>query len=94
MAGMGHQHAHPVLEVTGQDPDEIQDNLTAAVNAVRKQALLTGDCGILIIQHGFGSFTVSLNASVPYGETHEQRQLETQPAPPPPEPGHQRNSPC
>jgi hypothetical protein len=72
-------HPHPVLEVTGQDPDAVQDNLTAAVHAAREQAMLVGGYGIMITQHDFDSFTVAPSADVPYGQTYEQRQLRKPP---------------
>ncbi len=53
----------------------IQDNLTAAVDAAREQAMLVGNHGIMITQHDFGSFTVALSPDVPYGQTREQRRF-------------------
>lgn len=78
-------HPHLVLEVTGQDPDVIQDNLTAAVEAAREQAMLAGGYGIVVTQHASDSFTVALSADVPYGQTREQRQFRT------PRPGAHQN---
>lgn len=63
---------HFNVEVTGQDPDSIQKNLTAAVNAVRAAAMTAGQ-GILITQHDFDHFTVSPSSGVPFGQTREQR---------------------
>ncbi len=64
---------HPILEVTGQDPESLQNNLTAAVNEACELAMLIGGHGILVTQHDFNSFTVSLSPDVPYGQTWEQR---------------------
>lgn len=66
---------HPVLEVTGQDPDSLQDNLTAAVNEACALAMRLGRHGIMVTQHDFNSFTVRLSPDVPYGQTWEQRKF-------------------
>ena len=69
---LGTKTKHFHVEVTGQDPDSIQKNLTAAVNAVRAAAM-TAAQGTLITQHDFYHFTVSPSSGVPFGETREQR---------------------
>lgn len=67
--------SHLVLEVTGQDPESIQDNLTAAVEQACTAAVRRGSHGIMITQHDFNSFTVMLSEEVPYGQTWERRQF-------------------
>lgn len=66
---------HVVLEVTGEDPESLQNNLTAAVNEVCTLAVRLGRHGIMVTQHDFNSFTVRLSPDVPYGQTWEQRKF-------------------
>lgn len=65
--------SHPVLEVTGHDPESLQNNLSAAVNEVCTLAMRLGRHGFMVTQHDFASFTVSLSPDVLYGQTWEQR---------------------
>lgn len=67
---------HSVLEVTGQDPESLQSNLTAAVDRARATAMGLGRHGIMVTQHDFDFFTVRLSPEVPYGETWERRDFQ------------------
>jgi hypothetical protein len=74
-------HRYLGLGVTGQDPEAIQENFTAAVDAAREQAMLGRGVGIMITQYDFDSFTVALSPDVPYGQTREQRRFGNIPGP-------------
>ncbi|MDQ1060428.1 hypothetical protein QFZ23_004329 [Arthrobacter globiformis] len=67
------------LEVSGKDPDTIQTNLTAAVDTAITQAMAAGGHGILVTQHTYNDFTVTLHPDVPYGQTREERRLDKTP---------------
>lgn len=67
---------HAILEVTAQDAESLQINLTAAVEQARDVAMSVGCHGIMVTQHGFNFFTVKLSPDVPYGETFEQRNFD------------------
>lgn len=66
---------HPVLEVTGEDPESLQINLTTAVDQACTAAMRLGDHGIMVTQHNFSFFTVRLSPEVPYGQTWERREF-------------------
>ncbi|MET3812574.1 hypothetical protein [Arthrobacter sp. UYEF3] len=59
--------------VTGSDPQSLQDNITIAVRKAADHAILAGEGGILVTQHGYGDFTVQVDITVPYGQTMERR---------------------
>jgi hypothetical protein len=68
------QHSDLVLEITAHDPDTVENDLNTAVDNVRKQAMQEGRHGILVIQHGYTSYTVAVSRDVPYGQTYERRE--------------------
>ncbi|MFC8040304.1 hypothetical protein ACFUOZ_13210 [Paenarthrobacter sp. NPDC057355] len=51
--------------------DEIHDGLEQAVDAMIKNAAADANCGILVTRHEPGTYTVALDESVPFGQTHE-----------------------
>jgi hypothetical protein len=53
--------------VTGNKPQQIEDDLNAAVELIRQEAIKEGLYGILVTRHGPASFTVAMSAEVPYG---------------------------
>ncbi|MGY2747610.1 hypothetical protein [Arthrobacter sp. UYCu723] len=64
------------LDVSGEDPDTIQTNLTAAVDTAITQAMAMGHChGIMVTQHAYNDFTVTVHPDVPFGQTREERRL-------------------
>lgn len=60
-----------IYHVTGGDPDGIQNDLTAAVNALIEQGIKDGRHGIQVTRHDSAFFVVALNADVPYGLIRE-----------------------
>lgn len=65
------------MAIRGQNAEQIQSELDAAVELAIKHARRTGCQGVLVTQHSFTSFSVALNPNVPYGQTHEYRAQET-----------------
>ncbi|TVU60946.1 hypothetical protein FQP90_15460 [Paenarthrobacter nitroguajacolicus] len=52
--------------------DEIHDGLDRAVDAlIENAAAADANCGILVTRHEPGTYTVALDESVPFGQTHE-----------------------
>jgi hypothetical protein len=80
-------HSDLVLEITGHDPDTIEDDLNTAVEIARTRAMEERRHGILVTQHGYTTYTVAVSRDVPYGQTHERRE---KPANSQPETGHGR----
>lgn len=60
-----------ILYVTGNSTSQIEDELSDAVVLVRQQAHDSHQ-GILITRLGPGSYTVALDAGVPFGVTDER----------------------
>jgi hypothetical protein len=69
------RHSDVVLEITAQDPDTIENDLNAAVEIAREHAMKESRHGILVTQHGYTSYTVAVSREVPYGQTHERRDV-------------------
>ena len=63
-----------VLEIIANDPETVENDLNAAVEIVREQAMKECRHGILVIQHDYTSYTVAVSRHVPYGQTHERRE--------------------
>lgn len=61
--------------VRGDNPQSIQEDISAAVDIARQQAMKDGRHGILVTRLGPGSFTVTLSKNVPYGTTQESCQM-------------------
>jgi hypothetical protein len=68
------RHSDFVLEITAHDPDTIENDLNAAVEIAREQAMKECSHGILVTQHGYTSYTVAVSRDVPYGQTRERRE--------------------
>jgi hypothetical protein len=68
------RHSDVVLEITAHDPDTIENDLNAAVEIAREQAMKECRHGILVTQHGYTRYTVAVSRDVPYGQTHERRE--------------------
>lgn len=68
------RHSDVVLEITAHDPDTVENDLNAAVEIAREQAMRESRHGILVTQHAYTSYTVAVSRDVPYGQTHERRE--------------------
>ncbi|MHC6219527.1 hypothetical protein [Arthrobacter sp. MMS24-S77] len=66
-------HSDLVLEISAHDPDSIENDLNTAVEIAREHAMKEYRHGILVTQHSYTSYTVTVSGDVPYGETHERR---------------------
>lgn len=67
----------PVLDVIVESAAHMHERINAAVEAVRELSSEHGRHGILVTQHSYTSYTVTLSPEVPFGMTMERRQLET-----------------
>jgi hypothetical protein len=65
-----------IYRVTGDRPRLIEEELNAAVELARQQAIKEGRHGILITRHTPASFTVAVSTDVPYGITRESCQIQ------------------
>jgi hypothetical protein len=61
-----------IFEITGANPEVIQDDLNRAVDLGRDQAMREGRHGILVTRLGHASFVVAVTEDVPYGFTYER----------------------
>ncbi|WP_442543636.1 hypothetical protein ACSBOX_17715 [Arthrobacter sp. KN11-1C] len=61
------------FHITGDTPAIIQADLGAAVDMVKTHAIQERAHGILVTQHGPGTYTVAMSPEVPYGRTLEKR---------------------
>ncbi|MCW3767348.1 MULTISPECIES: hypothetical protein [Paenarthrobacter] len=62
------QRSETTLEVDGDDAVIIQEELDAAV-ALASSACLSRGGGVIVTQHDYWSFTVSVSPDVPTGNT-------------------------
>lgn len=69
------RHSDLVLEITAYDAHMVESDLNAAVETVRQHAMQEGRHGILVTQHGYTRYTVAVSPDVPFGQTHERREL-------------------
>jgi len=51
--------------------DQVHDGLESAVESLIETAAQEGTCGIRVTRLEAGRYTVALDESVPFGETHE-----------------------
>jgi hypothetical protein len=51
--------------------DQVHDGLESAVESLIETAAQEGTCGIRVTRLEAGRYTVALDKSVPFGETHE-----------------------
>jgi hypothetical protein len=65
-----------LLEVRGDNPHQIQEDLNAAVDQAVSYATAVGRHGVLATQHRPTLYTVALNPAVPYGQIHERRLMD------------------
>lgn len=71
--------AGSTYHVMGDNPWSIQEDLSAAVEMARHEAMKDRRQGILVTRLGPGSFTVALSTNVPYGITQESCQMKAGP---------------
>ena len=72
-----------LLEVRGDNPLQIREDLNGAVDRAIAHAMKIGRHGVLVTQHSYTFYTVALSNDVPYGQIRERR----------PEPSDQTASP-
>lgn len=66
-------HASYVTEVRGDTPDQIRNDLNSAVDRAIGHAIKIGIHGVLVTQHSYTFYTVTLSDNVPYGQIEERR---------------------
>jgi hypothetical protein len=54
--------------------DTVENDLNAAVETARGQAMKESRHGILVTRHGYTSYRIAVSRDVPYGQTHERRE--------------------
>ncbi|MEV7604205.1 hypothetical protein AB0N65_02055 [Paenarthrobacter sp. NPDC089322] len=59
------------IRLSFSQANEIHDGLDRAVDALIESAAADANCGILVTRHEPGTYTVALDESVPFGQTHE-----------------------
>jgi len=59
------------IELTFASADEVHDGLETAVNTLIASAMQDRRCGIRVTRREPGAYTVALDDTVPFGETHE-----------------------
>ncbi|MET4097054.1 hypothetical protein ABIB51_004010 [Arthrobacter sp. UYCu712] len=62
----------PVPLSEADEPQLLEQNLNAAVDAALEHALKEGRHGILVTRHGHAPYTAAVSAEVPYGQTMER----------------------
>jgi len=66
----GRTVALPVV-IHASTPAQLQEDISSAVGLVRLKAVEEGRHGILVTQHSYTEFTVTISQDVPYGVTME-----------------------
>ncbi|MFI2565221.1 hypothetical protein ACIPY3_15825 [Paenarthrobacter sp. NPDC089714] len=59
------------IRLSFSEAGEIHDGLDRAVDTLIESAAAEANCGILVTRHEPGTYTVALDESVPFGQTHE-----------------------
>lgn len=62
---------HQSIRLSFERADEVHEGLERAVESLIAAAAESGTCGILVTRHEPGTYTVALDESVPFGQTHE-----------------------
>ena len=65
-----------ILEVRGDKPGQIREDLDLAVKRVISHAVEIGQHGVLVTQHNYCLYSVTLSEDVPYGQIEERRSAE------------------
>ena len=66
-----------LLEVRGDKPLQIREDLDRAVDSAIAHAVKGGLHGVLVTQHSYTYYTVTLSNDVPYGQIRERRLAST-----------------
>ncbi|WP_427173345.1 hypothetical protein [Arthrobacter sp. 92] len=59
------------FHLTFSSAEEVHRGLENAVKALIEAAVEDGTCGIRVTRHEAGTYTVTLDETVPFGETYE-----------------------
>ncbi|MDQ0616628.1 hypothetical protein [Arthrobacter globiformis] len=59
------------IDLAFTSADQVHDGLESAVETLIETAAQEGNCGIKVTRLEPGRYTVALDESVPFGETHE-----------------------
>lgn len=62
-----------LVEVRGDKAQQIREHLNVAVDRAIDHGRKVGRHGVLITQHSYTFYTVTLSKDVPYGQTQERR---------------------
>lgn len=60
-----------VLEICSDKPHQVHEHLNVAVDRAIAHAIKIGSYGVLVTQHSYRLYSVSLNTDVPYGQIRE-----------------------
>lgn len=66
-------HAFYVTEVRGDTAHQIRNDLNNAVDRAVGRAIEIGSHGVLVTQHSYAFYTVTITDEVPYGQIQERR---------------------
>jgi hypothetical protein len=66
-------NASYLLEIRGDKPRQIREDLNGAVDRAVTHAMKVGRHGLLVTQHSYTFYTVALSKDVPYGKIQERR---------------------
>jgi hypothetical protein len=66
-----------LLEVRGDKAQQIREDLNGAVDRAISHAKKVGRHGVLVTQHSYTFYTVTLSKDVPYGQIRERRPTES-----------------
>jgi hypothetical protein len=67
-----HRQTARSIELQVKDAKQLPGFLSKAESVLRRLAKVDGTSGILITRHDYDRYTVSLDVSVPFGETREK----------------------
>ncbi|MGX1163452.1 hypothetical protein FBY31_4425 [Arthrobacter sp. SLBN-100] len=62
-----------LLEVRGDKPLQLREDLDKAVDKAIAHAVKIGRHGVLVTQYSYSYYTVALTEDVPYGQIQERR---------------------
>lgn len=62
-----------LLEIRGDNPLQIREDINGAVESAIAHAVKVGHHGVLVTQHSYTYYTVTLSNDVPYGQIGERR---------------------
>jgi len=74
---MTNEISHPTITIKARDALSLQADLHKAEQTARVHAAALG-LGVMVTQHDYSTYSVTISPNVPYGETREQRQWTSQ----------------